>query len=106
MTSPTAGLNPFTPTQPSNFDASNRLPVGTITYDSAGNPTTMGGYVSTYDAENHAVSSTINAAPTMFAYDWDGRRVQKVTCAAEAMVAHCGAIPSVYDVLRELGSSR
>jgi len=75
-----AGLLPspsFTPAASSNFDSKNRLQIQNTTYDNSGNQMQIGGYASTYDAENRLTSSTISSAVTIYRYDGDGKRVMK-----------------------------
>lgn len=74
-----------------------------VTYDdgtpSAGDITTMASYALQYDAENRLKSSTLNNATTLYLYDGEGRRVQKVTCPVgltQCTAATQGATSSVY----------
>lgn len=51
-------------------------------YDVAGNVTGVGGMGRsfTFDAENRMVTATINSVTTLFSYDSEGRRIQKLRC--------------------------
>jgi RHS repeat-associated protein len=102
-------VSQFTPGGPANFDGNNRLT--NRTYDGAGNQTAFGGSALTYDAENRLVSSTINSVPTVYSYDGDGRRVQKVSCpsgtsvnACTAATVNAAATTYVYDVAGQLAA--
>src|SRR5579864_1233649 len=80
-------------------------------YDPSGNQTSIAGISRnfSYDAENRQTSALINNFPTTYAYDGDGRRVQKIVypegtnpCTA----ASTGAVVTtfVYDAQGELAA--
>lgn len=80
-------LSPFTPTAPSNFDATNRLYVNNAAYDPSGNgnQSAIGGYSYTYDAESRMIIANLASGLTQvsragYVYDGEGQRVQKIIC--------------------------
>src|SRR5579864_1037971 len=80
-------------------------------YDPSGNQTSIAGISRnfSYDAENRQTSALINNFPTTYAYDGDGRRVQKIVCPEgtnPCTAASTGAVVTtfVYDAQGELAA--
>ena len=69
-----------TPTSSSWFNTSNRL-TG-VSYDAAGNQTSLLSFAIAYDAENRQTRTTLNSATAQYGYDGEGRRVKKVSGGA------------------------
>ena len=68
-----------------------------IQYDAGGNQTAIGGFASTYDAENKLKASTINNYTTTYFYDGEGRRVKKLLASGEQTLF-------IYDALGQLAA--
>ena len=105
----------FTPTTAGNFNATtNRLGLNNSAYDFAGNQTAIGGFAFQYDAENRQVEANLSNGATPvssngYAYDGEGRRVQKITCPAGTSlctpsVAGATVINYVYDAFGNLAA--
>ena len=83
-----------------------------VSYDAAGNQLALGsGRIFQYDAENRQQNANINLYPTVYTYDGDGRRVSKVSCPQNTVVASCGTGTSgavvtyfAYDAFGRLAS--
>jgi RHS repeat-associated protein len=76
--------------------------------DAAGNQQAIAGGTFTYDAENRLKQSDVNKT-TVYRYDGDGRRVQKIQCAlgtAGCDTTITGAVVTtyVYDAMGELAA--
>jgi RHS repeat-associated protein len=68
-----SGFPVSTPTDP----ATNRINVGSYTYDANGNMTNDGNNILVYDAANHTVSSTQSGVTSTYSYDCKSLRVVK-----------------------------
>jgi len=87
-----------TPTAAGHFDAANHLTVNGAGPDPDGNLQQIGSTQYTYDAENRLVTVTNSSAGgtvATYAYDGEGRRVQKVAGATTTYV---------YDAMGELAA--
>jgi RHS repeat-associated protein len=79
-------------------------------YDLDGNLTTDGRWSYTWDGENRLIGMTVStsAGPLYqltFAYDWQGRRIQKVSVTNGVTIATCNFLYDGWNLEAEMGSS-
>ena len=96
------GIDSTTPSTSAWYDATTNHVVNAllpVAYDDAGagNLKTLSGYLFSYDGENRMVRSTLNGIDTNYAYDGDGRRVQKTGSNSTTFVYDArGALAAEY----------
>jgi YD repeat-containing protein len=100
-TIPTTNLDIHEPSASTNYNAANRLIIGTTAahYDNAGNQLFYDPFTITYDAENRITSATSAISNVFFTYDGDGRRVKKVATGGTPTSTYY-----LYDVLGQLAA--
>ena len=96
------GIDSTTPSTSAWYDVTTNHMVNAllpVAYDDAGagNLKTLSGYLFSYDGENRMVRSTLNGIDTNYAYDGDGRRVQKTGVNSTTFVYDArGALAAEY----------
>jgi len=96
------GIDSTTPSTSAWYDVTTNHMVNAllpVAYDDAGagNLKTLSGYLFSYDGENRMVRSTLNGIDTNYAYDGDGRRVQKTGSNSTTFVYDArGALAAEY----------
>jgi RHS repeat-associated protein len=88
---------PTAPQAPNLYNANNQLPSSMASYDAAGNQNSYGGNNLTYDAENRQISLSGVGVNETYAYDGDGKRVEKLAGSALRTVF-------VYDALGRMAA--